>query len=68
MRGDIASYRVVVSDYLKLTQMPDEKASVGSHNVAVFEFDALDRRYRLRYDGGSDFSPAALFIDPVRGE
>ncbi len=63
MRGDIASFRVEVSDYLKLTRLSDERASVGDQHVAVFEFEAKGRKYLLRYDPGSSSSPAGLYID-----
>jgi hypothetical protein len=63
VRGDIASYRVTLSDYLKLTRLPDELSPIGEHSMMVFEFQADGRTYLLRYDPGSDKSPAALYID-----
>jgi hypothetical protein len=53
-----------VSDYLKLTRLPDEKALIGDHAVMVFDFEAEGKKYVLRYDPGSSAVVAGLYIDP----
>jgi hypothetical protein len=63
-RGDIASYRVMVSDWLTLTRLADQKASFGDQRVAVFTFEVLGRKWILRYDPGSDVASAVLSIHP----
>ena len=64
MRGDITIYRVMVSDYLKLTRLPDERATIDYHDVAVFEFEADGKPYILRYDPGTSHTPTGIYIDP----
>ena len=61
-RGNIATYTVDVSDWVELKRLPDEKASFGTHAVAVFQFEYLGCTYLLRYDPGSDVAVAKLFI------
>ncbi len=65
MRGDIASYRVEVSHYLKLIRLADEKALIGDHRMVVFEFQAEGRKYLLRYDPGSQVAVAGVSIDLI---
>ncbi|MFH1008810.1 MAG: alpha-N-acetylglucosaminidase C-terminal domain-containing protein [Candidatus Latescibacterota bacterium] len=63
MRGGVARHRVQISDFVKLVRLPNAKAAVGDHQVAVFEFELLGHKYILRYDGGSAVSPAGFVID-----
>jgi len=63
-RGDNAGYRVVVSDWLTLNRLADQKASLVYQRVAVFSFEVLGRKWILRYDPGSDVASAVLSISP----
>jgi len=63
MRGEVATYRVTVSDWLRLTRREDEKSERGDHSVAVFEFEFEGKHWLLRYDPGSEQTFAALSIE-----
>lgn len=63
-RGPIASYRVVVSDYLSLTRVTNVISPLGTHQCLTLDFESRNKKYRLVYDVGSDHSPAGLYIDP----
>ncbi|MBU4199004.1 MAG: alpha-N-acetylglucosaminidase C-terminal domain-containing protein [Verrucomicrobia bacterium] len=63
MRGNITSCNVVITDFVVLTRLPDEQADLGEHQVATFAFEVLGGKYKLRYDVGSQHSPAGLFIE-----
>lgn len=63
MRGNIALSNVVITDFVALTRLTDEPAGAGGHKIAAFEFEALGRKYKLRYDAGSEHNPASLLIE-----
>lgn len=65
VRGDIASYRVIVSDYLELHRLADERSIAGVRNVAAFAFKVLGRSYVLKYDPGSDYTVSGLVVEQV---
>ena len=61
-RGEVATYKVDVTDRIELTRLPDEKAELNGHSIAVFSFDSDGKSWILRYDPGSEHTFASLAI------
>jgi len=61
-RGEVATYKVDVTDWIELTRLQDEKTEPDRHPIAVFSFDNDNKSWILRYDPGSEHTFASLSI------
>ena len=64
-RGEVTRCKVLVSDWLDLTRLPDGKSALGEHAVVMYRFAYDEKDWVLCYDPGSAHSFAALRIDPL---
>ena len=62
MRGEVATYRVEITDRIELTRLPDTTSQTDGHAIAMFEFEAEDSHWIMSYDQGSENTFASLSI------